>query len=160
MSRRSRSEGFSLIEVMVAMVISGIALMGTMGAVEMASGHIQQGRLSSRAVELAQARLEVKRSVRWQCLLEDDLDRDGVPEVIMKDDGEGLDAVAGDGIYTAMQERDGVTMVWNVEADRPGPLSAVSMVAIRAAAFYLGPRGQKEVHMATLRANPAFVGQR
>ena len=160
MSRWLRDEGFSLIEVMMAMVISGIALLGTMGAVEMASRHVQQGSLSSRALELAQARLEVKRSVHWQSLLEDDLDHDGVPEVIMKDDGQGLDAMAGDGIYTAMQERGGVTVVWSVEADRPGPLSAVSMVAIRAAASYVGPGGQKEVRVETLRANPVFVGQR
>jgi prepilin-type N-terminal cleavage/methylation domain-containing protein len=160
MSRRLQHEGFSLIEVMVAMVISGIALMGTLGAMEISSKHVRQGSLSSRALELAQARLEVKRSIRWQALLEDDLDHDGVPEVTMKDDGQGGDAMAGDGIYTAMQEREGVTVVWTVETDRPGPLSIVGMVAIRATATYLGPGGQKEVRVATLRANPAFVGNR
>jgi prepilin-type N-terminal cleavage/methylation domain-containing protein len=160
MSRRLQHEGFSLIEVMVAMVISGIALMGTLGAMEISSKHVHQGSLSSRALELAQARLEVKRSIRWQALLEDDLDHDGVPEVTMKDDGQGGDAMAGDGIYTAMQEREGVTVVWTVETDRPGPLSIVGMVAIRATATYLGPGGQKEVRVATLRANPAFVGNR
>jgi len=160
MSRRSHNEGFSLIEVMMAMVISGIALMGAMGAVEMSSRHVQQGSLSSRALELAQARLEAKRSVRWQSLLEDDLNHDGIPEVIMKDDGQGHDTMADDGVYTAMQERDGVTVIWTVEADRPGPLSAVGIVAIRAVASYVGPGGQKQVRVATLRANPAFVGQR
>ena len=160
MSHRSRDAGFSLIEVMMAMVISGIALMGTMGAVEMASRLVQQGSLSSRALALAQARLEAKRSVRWQSLLEDDLDHDGVPAVVMKDDGQGRDTMAGDGIYTAMQERDGVTVVWTVEAGRSGPLSAVGMVVIRAAASYEAPNGRKEVRMATLRANPSFVGKR
>lgn len=160
MRRRSHNEGFSLIEVMMAMVISGIALMGVMGAVEMSSRHVQQGSLSSRALELAQARLEAKRSVRWQSLLEDDLNHDGIPEVIMKDDGQGHDTMADDGVYTAMQERDGVTVIWTVEADRPGPLSAVGIVAIRAVASYVGPGGQKQVRVATLRANPAFVGQR
>lgn len=144
----------------MAMVISGIALMGVMGAVEMSSRHVQQGSLSSRALELAQARLEAKRSVRWQSLLEDDLNHDGIPEVIMKDDGQGHDTMADDGVYTAMQERDGVTVIWTVEADRPGPLSAVGIVAIRAVASYVGPGGQKQVRVATLRANPAFVGQR
>lgn len=160
MIRRSRDEGFSLIEVMVAMVISGIALMGTMGAVEISSRYVQQGSLSSRALELAQARLEVKRSIRWQSLLEDDLDHDGVSETIMKDDGQDHDAMAGDGIYTAMQERDGITVVWSVEADRPGPLGAVGMVAIRAVGSYVGAGGPKDVSVATLRANPAFMGQR
>ncbi len=160
MSRNSNDTGFSLIEVMVAMVISGVALMGAMGAVELSSRHVQQGSLSTKALALAQARLEVKRSVRWQALLEDDLDHDDVPEIIMKDDGQASDLMAGDGIYTASQERDGVTLVWSVEADRLGPLSAVGMVAIRAAASYVGPGGQKEVRVATLRANPVFVGQR
>ena len=91
MSGVLKNDGFSLIEVMVAMMISGIALMGTLGALEISSRHVQQGGLSSKALELAQARLEVKRSVGWQSLLEDDLDRDGVSETLMADDGQGYD---------------------------------------------------------------------
>jgi hypothetical protein len=68
--------------------------------------------------------------------------------------------MADDGIYTAMLERNGITVVWSVETDRPGPLASVGMVAIRAVSSYLGQGGQKEVLVATLRANPAFVGQR
>jgi prepilin-type N-terminal cleavage/methylation domain-containing protein len=160
MSRREGERGVSLVEVMVAMMITGIVLMGTMGAVEIASRHVRQGDRSLHALALAQARLEAKRSVRWQSLLEDDLDHDGVPETIMKDDGQGRDQAAGDGIYTAMQERDGVTLIWSVEPDRAGPLSSVGLVTIRATAAYEGPGGLKEVRMATLRANPAFVGRR
>ena len=161
MSGVLKNDGFSLIEVMVAMMISGIALMGTLGAVEISSRHVQQGGLSSKALEFAQARLEVKRSVRWQSLLEDDLDRDGVSETLMADDGQGYDVAAGDGIYTAMHERDGVTVVWMIEADRPGPLSASGVVTIRAVASYSGLGGQKkEVRVATIRANPEFVGPR
>ena len=132
MSRFPKNEGFSLIEVMVAMMISGIALMGTIGAVEISSRHVQEGGLSSKVLELAQARLEVKRSVRWRSLLEDDLDRDGFSETLMADDGQGYDVVAGDGIYTAMYERDGVTVVWMVEADRPGLLSGIERFSNRA----------------------------
>lgn len=161
MSGVLKNDGFSLIEVMVATMISGIALMGTLGAVEISSRHVQQGGLSSKALELAQARLEVKRSVRWQSLLEDDLDRDGVSETFMADDGQGYDVAAGDGIYTAMYERDGVTVVWMIEADRPGPLSASGMVTIRAVASYPGlGRQKKEVRVATIRANPGFVEPR
>jgi prepilin-type N-terminal cleavage/methylation domain-containing protein len=156
-----KNDGFSLIEVMVAMMISGIALMGTLGAVEISSRHLQQGGLSSKALEFAQARLEVKRSVRWQSLLEDDLDRDGVPETFMADDGQGPDVTAGDGVYTAMYERDKVTVVWTIEVERKGPLSAAGIVKIRAVGSYLGLNGRKkEVQVATLRANPNFVGQR
>jgi prepilin-type N-terminal cleavage/methylation domain-containing protein len=155
------NDGFSLIEVMVAMVIAGVALMGTLGAVEISSRHVQQGGLHSKAIELAQARLEAKRSVRWQSLLEDDLDRDGTPETRMTDDGQGSDITAADGIYTAAYERDGMTVVWTIEADSPGPLRSAVMVRIRAVASYSDLNGHKrEVQMATIRTNPNFVGQR
>jgi prepilin-type N-terminal cleavage/methylation domain-containing protein len=155
------NDGFSLIEVMVAMVIAGVALMGTLGAVEVSSKHVQQGGLHSKAIELAQAKLEAKRSVRWQSLLEDDLDRDGTPETLMADDGQGSDITAGDGVYTAGYERDGVMVVWTIEAERPGPLRSAAMVRIRAVASYFGLSGhQREVQVATIRANPNFVGQR
>ncbi len=156
-----KNDGFSLVEVMVAMVIAGVALMGTLGAVEVSSRHVQQGGLNSKAIELAQARLEAKRSIRWQSLLEDDLDRDGIPETFMADDGKGSDITAGDGIYTAMYERDGVTVVWMIEAERSRPLLSAAMVMIRSVASYPGPNGhKKEVQVATIRANPNFVGER
>lgn len=161
MKQTLNNHGISLIEVMVAMMISGIALMGTLGAVEISSRYAQQSMLNSQALELVQGRLEVKRSVRWQLLLEDDLDRDGIPETHMTDDGTGFDVVSGDGIYTAMYERDGITVVWTIEPDQPGPLNATSMVSIQATASYLGRnREPREVRMATMRANPSYVGQR
>lgn len=155
------NDGFSLIEVMVAMVIAGVALIGTLGAVEISSRHIQQGGLHSKAIELAQAKLEAKRSVRWQSLLEDDLDRDGTPETLMADDGQDVDITAGDGVYTAGYERDGVTVVWTIEAERAGPLRSAAMVRIRAVASYTGLNGHtREVQVATIRTNPNFVGPR
>ncbi|OQW33770.1 MAG: hypothetical protein A4E19_02670 [Nitrospira sp. SG-bin1] len=161
MKRTMTTDGFSLIEVMVAMVITGIALMGALGAVEMSSRHIQQGGLNSKAAEFAQARLEAKRSIHWRSLLEEDHDRNGVPETFMTDDGQGADGTAGDGIYTAMSEHDGVTVVWTIEADPPGPVHSAAMVMIRAIASYPGYNGhRKEVQLATIRANPNFVGPR
>lgn len=160
MRKQAQDTGFSLIEAMIAMVISGIAFIGAVGAVQISSGHTRQGALASRALELAQARLEVKQSVRWPYLLEEDLDGDGIPETMMKDDGQNPDAMADDGIYTAMLERNGITVVWSVETDRPGPLGMVSMVAIQAVSSYVGQGGLKEIMVGTLRANPAFVGQR
>lgn len=160
MSRATGSEGFSLVEVMVAMVITGIALMGAMAAVEVSAKHVWFGGFSNKAVEMAQARIEVKRSVRWQMLLEDDLDHDGISETSMRDDGQGLDVSAGDGIYTAMYEQGGVTVTWMVQPDPPGPLESAAMVTITARASYSGEQGQKkEVQVATIRANPAYVGQ-
>jgi hypothetical protein len=145
---------------MVAMMISGIALMGTLGAVEISARYAQQGAVNSRALEFVQGRVEAKRSARWQLLLEDDLDRDGVAEIHMTDDGTGIDVTPGDGIYSAMYEQNGITVVWTIETDHPGPLSATSMVRIRAMATYLGRNKEKrEVQMATMRANPSYVGQ-
>lgn len=161
MRRVLNPNGFSLVEVMVAIMISGIALIGTLGAVEISSRYAQLGVLSTKALELAQGRLEVKRSVQWQSLLEDDLDHDGIPETFMADNGEDSDRTAGDGIYTAMYERDGVRVVWTIEGDGPGPISAAGLVTIRAVASYPGLGGQqKDVQLATLRTNPNFVGQR
>ncbi len=154
------NNGISLVEVMVAMMISGIALMGTLGAVEISARYAQQGAVNSRALEFVQGRVEAKRSARWQLLLEDDLDRDGVAEIHMTDDGTGIDVTPGDGIYSAMYEQNGITVVWTIETDHPGPLSATSMVRIRAMATYLGRNKEKrEVQMATMRANPSYVGQ-
>lgn len=161
MNTYRHSDGFSLIEVMVAMMISGIALMGTLGAVDITSRYTQQGGLSNKALELAQARLEVKRSIRWQSLLEDDLDHDGTPDSFMVDDGQGADVTAGDGIYTAMFERDGITIVWTIEGEPQKPLPNTGLVTIRAIASYSDRRGQpREVHVGTIRANPSYVGPR
>lgn len=159
MSRDPSQEGMTLIEVIVAMVISGIALLGAIGAVQVASGSIRDSGLATKALELAQSRLESKRSVRWMLLLEDDVDGDGNPETLMKDDGQGGDIAADDGIYTAMLEREGMTVVWTVEADSRRPLRSVGIVAIRAVASYAGRSGRGEVQVATLRANPVFVGR-
>jgi prepilin-type N-terminal cleavage/methylation domain-containing protein len=160
MKMHPQDNGFSLIEVMIAMVIAGIAFMGAIGAVQISSGYARQGALDTRALELAQSRLEVKQSVRWRYLLEDDLDGDGIPETVMKDDGQNPDTMAEDGIYTAMLERDGITVVWTVETDRPGPLGSVGIVAIQAMSSYVGREDMNTVRVGTLRANPAFVGHR
>jgi prepilin-type N-terminal cleavage/methylation domain-containing protein len=64
MKMHTEDNGFSLIEVMIAMVISGIAFMGAIGAVQISSGYARQGALTTRALELAQSRLEIKQSVR------------------------------------------------------------------------------------------------
>lgn len=159
MSRAPRQEGMTLIEVIVAMVISGIALLGAIGAVQISSGMIRESGLATKALELAQSRLESKRSIRWQLLLEDDVDGNGIMDTFMKDDGQGGDIAADDGIYTAMMERDGVTVVWTIEPDSRRPLHSVGLVAMKAVSSYAGRDGRKEVQVATLRANPVFVGR-
>ena len=92
MMRWKSERGMSLVEVVVAMAIAGIALMGAMGAVQVSARFAQQGMMKTRALSLAQGRLEAKRSVRWDALLQDDLNHDGAVDVTMHDDGTGGDA--------------------------------------------------------------------
>jgi prepilin-type N-terminal cleavage/methylation domain-containing protein len=74
---RGADQGFSLVEVLLAMTLSAVVLMGGVTAVQMSGRFAQQGRLAAKALALAQSRVEAKRSVRWEALLLDDLDFDG-----------------------------------------------------------------------------------
>jgi prepilin-type N-terminal cleavage/methylation domain-containing protein len=157
---RTDNRGFSLVEVMVAMSISMIVVMGGMAALQVSARLTQQGVMKTKALSLAQGRLEAKRSVRWEALLQDDLDHDGRIDLMMTDDGQGADVSAGDGVYSAQWEQDGVALKWTVAMDRSGPLSTAGLVTIRAVASYPGPGGARIVEVGTLRANPAFIGLR
>ncbi len=157
---RPDDRGFSLVEAMVAMTISTIVVMGGMAALEVSARLVQQGTLKTRALALAQGRLEAKRSVRWEALLQDDLDHDGRTDVIMADDGQGADVSAGDGIYSAQWEHERVMLKWTVAMDRPGPLNMAGWVTIRAAASYPALGGVRVVELGTVRANPTFTGAR
>ncbi|OQW66871.1 MAG: hypothetical protein BVN29_04305 [Nitrospira sp. ST-bin5] len=158
--RWRHDRGFSLVEAMVAMSISTIVVMGGMAAIQLSARLVQQGTIKTRALALAQGRLEAKRSVRWEALLQDDLDHDGRMDVMMADDGQGADVLAGDGIYSAQWEHDGVTLKWTVALDRLEPLSTAGLVTIRAAASYPSLGGVRVVEVGTVRANPTFTGAR
>jgi hypothetical protein len=99
-----------------------------------------------------------KRSARWDRLLLDDLNHDGVPDLVMRDDGAGGDVLAGDGVYSGSWDQDGVHLIWTVTPSRSGSLSASGHVLIEARAVYEAGEGQREVRVGTLRANPVFVG--
>ena len=151
--------GFSLIEVMLAMVILAFAILGVMGMFQWADHGLRQGDRATRALAMAESRLEAKRTTPWKALLTDDLDADGTPEITMRDDGTAPDAVAGDGIYSAGVEMDGIRLVWTVQPDRAGLLRNAGSVVIQARASYPASRGQRrEIRLGTLRANPAYVG--
>ncbi|MCA1958476.1 MAG: hypothetical protein LDL14_08105 [Nitrospira sp.] len=155
---RRQEEGGLLLETMIAAVIAGVAFAGTMGAVEVAVRFVRHADLITKAQSVVQSRLEEKRSVGWKFLLEEDSDRDGTPDTVMRDDGLGVDQAAGDGIYSAMADHDGLTEVWTVEANRPGPLASAGAVTIRSSVTFEGPNGPRELRMETIRANPVFVG--
>ena len=152
--------GASFAEVLIAMALTLIGLAGAMGAFQAAGWSLRTGTLATRALAMAESRIEAKRSARWDRLLLDDLNHDGVPDLVMRDDGAGGDVLAGDGVYSGSLEQDGVRLIWTVTPNRPDSLSASGHVLIEARAIYLASEGQREVRVGTLRANPVFVGSR
>jgi hypothetical protein len=150
--------GATFSEVLVAMALTWAGLLGAMGAFHAAQQSIGQGVLATRAMGLAESRLEAKRAAPWAQLLVDDLDDDGVPELVMHDDGTGGDRAAGDGVYSALSEQNGVTLIWTVAPNRPQSLASSGYVLIEARARYRSGTAEHEVRLATLRANPVLAG--
>jgi len=154
----SFSRGATFSEVLVALALTLIGVTGAMGAFQAASRSIMQGTLATRALAMAESRLEAKRSVRWEQLLADDLDHDGVTEILMHDDGADGDRSAGDGIYSAAWEEAGVLLTWTVASNRLGSLTDSGFVVLEAHASFETGSGRREVQLATIRANPRFAG--
>lgn len=156
-----RQGGFSLIEVMMAMTVLAFGILGAMSAFQWSDYGLRQGTAGSRALALAESRLEAKRAAPWRALLEDDLDGDGRPDVRMRDDGQWPDRQGGDGVYTARVERDGIVLEWTVRPDRPGPAQDWGSAVIQSSARYTAGQGRwHDLKVGTMRANPRFVGSR
>jgi prepilin-type N-terminal cleavage/methylation domain-containing protein len=152
--------GFSLIEVMVAMVITAFGLLGAMALFQIGDHGLRDGGQGLRALALAQSRLEAKRIAPWNLLLQDDVNADGVVDVTMRDDGTQGDLRAGDGTYTGTMEQAGILLIWTVRTDRAGSLDRSGAVLVEAKATYMLPSGRKRtVSLATMRANPNYVGE-
>ena len=152
--------GVSFAEVLVAMALTMTGLAGAMGAFQAAERSVRTGTLATRALTMAESRIEAKRAARWDRLLMDDLNHDGVMDLVMRDDGAGGDVMAGDGVYSGGWNQDGVQLIWMVTPSRFGSLSASGYVLIEARAVYVVDDNQREVRVSTLRANPVFVGSR
>jgi hypothetical protein len=152
--------GASFAEVLVAMTLTLIGLVGAMGAFHAAERGVRIGTLATRALAMAESRIEAKRSARWDRLLLDDLNHDGVPDLVMHDDGAGGDALAGDGVYSGRWDQDGVQLIWTVTPSHSDSLSTSGHVQIEARAVYVAGESQREVRVGTVRANPLFVGGR
>ena len=103
--------GASFAEVLVAMALTLIGLAGAIGAFQAAERSLRTGILATRAMAMAESRIEAKRSVRWDRLLLDDLNHDGVTDLVMHDDGAGGDVLAGDGVYSGSLDQDGVQQI-------------------------------------------------
>ena len=150
--------GASFAEVLVAMALTMTGLVGAMGAFEAAERIVRNGMLATRALAMAESRIEAKRSARWDRLLLDDVNHDGVLDLVMRDDGVGGDAVAGDGTYSGSWDQDGIQLIWTVTPSRSGSLSASGHVVVEARAAYASRAGPREIRVGTVLANPLFVG--
>ncbi len=150
--------GVSFAEVLVALALTLTGLAGAMGAFQAAERSNRIGALATRALAMAESRIEAKRAVRWDRLFMDDLNHDGIPDLVMHDDGAGGDLLAGDGVYSGSWDQDGVQLIWTVTPSRSGSLLASGHVLIEARAVYTAGENQREVRVGTLRANPVFVG--
>ena len=79
----------------------------------------------------------------------------------MQDDGRTPDTQAGDGVYTAAIEQDGIVLRWTVQTDRIGVVQTWGSAVITAGARYQAGQGQwRDVTVGTLRANPRYLGAR
>jgi prepilin-type N-terminal cleavage/methylation domain-containing protein len=164
MMRTREQAGFSLIEVMVATVVLAFGILGVMSAFQWSDHGLRHGAAGARALALVESRLEAKRAAPWPALLTDDLDGDGRAEITMQDDGRPPDEQAGDGLYTAAVEQEGIELRWIVQPDRPdriNPVQAWGSAVITARARYRAGKDQwREVTAGTLRANPRYLGTR
>lgn len=158
---RDSGAGHSLIEVMMSMVLVSLGLLASLGMIQVADRGLQQGVKTTRALAMAESKLEMKRANAWIQLLLDDEDHDGTAETVMRDDGTLPDEVANDGTYSASTERDGIHLLWTVALSRNAPLASVASAVITARARYdMGDDHTREIQLGTLRANPGYVGAR
>jgi hypothetical protein len=123
-----------------------------------ANDGLQDGARGTQALSMAETRMEVKRSAPWEALLMDDLDADGVAELRMQDDGMEGDAVAGDGIYSGVSEKDGIRLIWTIQSAQSGPMESAGIVLIKARATYKIGGRSRTIETGTLRVNPSYVG--
>jgi prepilin-type N-terminal cleavage/methylation domain-containing protein len=153
--------GFSLIEVLFAMVIVAFVVVGVMGAFQCADFGMRYGMNGTKALAMAEAKLEMKRAGSWGTILSDDIDGDGKPETLMHDDGQSPDVIAGDGTYSGERVEDGMHLIWSVQPVPSGPLETAGAVLLESRALYRVASNQwKEVRLGTMRTNPRYVGHR
>lgn len=154
------AQGLTLVEVMLATVMTAVGLTGGYGMLQWAEHGRHFGAKGTRALALATSKLEVKRAVPWDHLL---LDVNGGAAVsgerAMVDDGNAPDLAAGDGIYTGSDESEGIQVVWTIQPSQPGSLHNSGHATIQVVATYRTLGGAtRKVTVGTIRSNPRFVG--
>ena len=85
----NHQKGISILEVVFALVIFSISLMGVLEMFSLGEKGGSFGDRTSLAVSLAQDKMEEKWMASWDLILWDDLDGDGQAETKMKTTGPG-----------------------------------------------------------------------
>ncbi|MBI5745632.1 MAG: prepilin-type N-terminal cleavage/methylation domain-containing protein [Nitrospirae bacterium] len=106
--------GFSLVEVMISLVILAFGILGTIGMFSASDKAIGTSYQMTRALRAAQEKLESKKGGKFESLLLDDLDGDGVLETPMTSDSTGNDKSSGDGIYAGSDTSLGILRRWTI----------------------------------------------
>lgn len=86
----NNQKGISILEVVFALVIFSISLMGVLGMFSLGEEGSSYGDHTSLGLSLAQDKMEEKWMAPWELLLWDDLDGDGQAETKMKKTGAGV----------------------------------------------------------------------
>ncbi|MFQ5455732.1 MAG: choice-of-anchor X domain-containing protein [Nitrospirota bacterium] len=140
--------GSSLVEVMIAMVILGFGLLGIMGSLTIGDDGLSYGNKLLTAIGMTQEKIEYKKGLSFNDLLNDDLDRDGLIDATMVDDGRHGDKIAGDGIYTYQDYVEGIKRRWMIQDNGSG------MVTIRVVSSWINRRGkEKSFELITMRTD-------
>jgi type II secretory pathway component PulJ len=155
---RQSEYGFSLAETMVALTVLSINLIGAVSMFALAQDGISAGKKSLEAMALAESRMERMRAAAYHTLLIDDLEGDGLADVVLEDSGNGADATAGDGEYTARLTVNQIVLTWTVHPDHP--LLARSRTAtITVTAEWSDRQGRRRtIRLGMQRANPLYTG--
>ena len=114
------SDGFTLVELVVAMAILVVVLIGVLGSLEFAARATQQASVRQGAMQLATQRIEYARNIPYQVLGTKNADGSfGDPAGILPADGESV--VTSSGAYTVAYR------VWWMRESDPNPAAQTVM---------------------------------
>jgi len=135
-------KGISILEVVFALVIFSISLMGVLGMFSLGEEGGSLGDHTSLALSLAQDKMEQKWMASWELILWDDLDGDGQAETKMKKTGPGayfFEETTEKGIFRRWEVQKGassseltlikVTTIWT---DKKGKDHTFNLRGLRA----------------------------
>ena len=167
-------KGFTLLELMIALVILAIGLMGVSGMILTSVRGNAFGSRMMQATALAQDKIEEMQNSRYKSLYADcrmagfpitcpnppgtmPLDADGLVQVSANDSGANGDEISGDGVWTYQYDNAtgpeplpaGMTLIWGVKRNYPQP----RLVWIMAAAQWKEKLKTHEVRVESIIGN-------